>query len=63
MVKAHPDITFAISVVSRFAKNLSHQYTKAVKTIMQYLKATHTLDIAYGRDQRDLIIKNFPNSD
>lgn len=48
MVEARPDIAFAISVINRFAKNPSCQHTKAVKTIMQYLKATCTLSIIYG---------------
>ncbi len=63
IVETRPDITFATSVVSRFAKNPSHHHTEAVKTIMQYLKAICTLGITYGGDERDLIIKGLSNSD
>lgn len=45
MVETRPDIAFAISVVSRFAKNPSRQHTEAVKTIMRYLKATRSVGI------------------
>lgn len=34
MVETRPDIAFATSVVSRFAKNPSHQHAEAVKTIL-----------------------------
>ncbi len=63
IIETRPDITFTTSVVSRFTKNLSRQHTKAVKTIMQYLKATRTLGITYGGNGKDLIIKSFSNSD
>ncbi len=62
MVETQLDIAFAKSVVSRFTKNLSRQYTEVVKMIMQYLKATYTFGITYGGDERDLIIKDFSNS-
>lgn len=62
MIETRPDITFVIFVVSYFASNLLHQYTEAVKTIMQYLKATCNLGITYGREGKDLIIKGFSDS-
>ncbi len=39
IVETRPDISFATSVASRFAKNLGHQHTEAVKTILRYLKS------------------------
>ncbi len=64
IVQTRPDIAFATSVVSRFAKNFSRQQIAAVKTIMQYLKATRTLGIKYGGEEGgDLIIKDYSDSD
>ncbi len=64
MVKTRPDIAFATSVVSRFAKNPSRKHKEAVKTIMRYLKATRTLGITYGGEEEgDLIIKGYSDSD
>lgn len=65
MVETRPDITFATSVISRFAKNVSRQHTKAVKTIMRYLKTTKTVGIIYGNNTGggNLIIKGYSNSD
>lgn len=61
MVETRPDIALATSVVSRFAKNPSHQHSEAVKTIFRYLKAT---GITYGGEEgRDLIIKGYSDSD
>ena len=66
MVETGPDIAFATSVVSQFAKNPSRQHTKAVKTIMRYLKATRSIEITYGEEEGrggDLTIKGYSNSD
>lgn len=63
MVETRLDIAFAMSVVSRFAKNPSRQHIEAVKTVMQYLKATKTMGIIYGGEEgRDLIIKGYSDS-
>ena len=48
MVETRPDIAFATSVASRFAKNPSHQHTEAVKTILRYLKGSKDQGITYG---------------
>lgn len=63
IVETQPDIAFATFIVSYFAKNLSRQHKKTVKTIMQYLKTTHTLGKTYGKDWKNLIIKSCSNSD
>lgn len=64
MVEIRPDITYAILVVSRFAKNLSHLYSKAVQTIFCYLKATRDNRITYrGEQGGDLTIRGYSNSD
>lgn len=61
IVETHPDIAIAILVMSRYAKNLSLLYTKFVKTIMQYLKVICTLNIIYGEDKKNLIIREISN--
>ena len=64
MVETRPDIAFATSVVSRFAKNPSYQHIEAVKTILRYLKATRETGITYkGEQGGDLIIKGYSDSD
>lgn len=47
MLEARPDIAFVTSLVSRFAKNPSHQHTEAVKNIFKYLKGSKDRRITY----------------
>ena len=64
MVEIRSNIAFAISVISQFIKNPSHQHSKAMKTILQYLKTTRDIGITYGGEQgENLIIKRYFNSD
>lgn len=62
MVETRPDIAFATSVVSRFAKNPSHQHTEAVKTILRYLKGSRGRGITYG-GEKELCIERYSDSD
>ena len=48
IIETRPDIAFAISVVSIFAKNLFHQHIKAIKIILHYLKGSKDRSIIYG---------------
>ena len=62
MVETRPDIAFATSVVSRFAKNPSHQHTEAVKTILRYLKGSRDRGITFG-GEKELCIEGYSDSD
>ncbi len=62
MVETRPDIAFAISIASHFAKNLSHKYTEAVKTILRSIKCLKQQGINY-RGQDKLIVKGYSDSD
>ena len=42
-------------------KNLGHQHTEAVKTIMQYLKGSNKQKILYG-GQNKLLVEKYFNS-
>ena len=62
MVETRPDIAFATSVASRFAKNPSHQHTEAVKTILRYLKSSRERGITYG-GQDQILVEGYSDSD
>lgn len=62
MVETRPDIAFATSVASRFAKNPSHQHTEAVKTILRYLKGSRQRGITYG-GQKKLPVEGYSDPD
>lgn len=61
MVETRPDIAFTTSIASRYTKNLSHLYIKAVKKILRYLKSSKDWDIVYGGGTLD--IKGYSDSD
>lgn len=62
MVETKPDIAFATSMASRFAKNPSHQHTEAVITILQYLKSSREWGITYS-GQEKLLVEGYSDSD
>lgn len=62
MIETRLDIAFATSVASWFAINPSHQYTKMVKTILQYLKGSRKQKIIYS-GQEELLIHGYSDFD
>lgn len=58
IVEIRPNIVFATFVASCFAKNLGHQHTKVVKTILQYLKGLNKREIIYS-DQSKLLVEGY----
>ena len=62
MIETRPDIIFTTLLVSRFAKNLSYQYIKAIKTIMKYFKSPKNQRITYS-EKEELKIKSYSDSD
>ena len=61
MIETRPDIAFATSMVSRFAKNPSKAHFEAVKRIIRYLNTTKDRGITFGKG--DLIIIGYSDSD
>lgn len=61
MIETRLDIAFATLIASRFAKDPSYQYTKAVKTILQYLKDSREQGITYD-GQEKLLVEEYLNS-
>ncbi|PIL23016.1 hypothetical protein GSI_14323 [Ganoderma sinense ZZ0214-1] len=50
-----PDITYAVSVLSRFLENPGRAHWEACKRVFRYLAGTKSLRLTYGREQRDLV--------
>lgn len=55
MVETRPDITFIISVASRFTKYPNHKHIKTVKTILQYFKDLKEQEITYDKQRIPLV--------
>lgn len=62
MVEIKPNVIFATSIASCFAKNPGHQYIKVVKKILQYLKRPRDWGITYG-GQDKILIEGYLDSD
>lgn len=62
MMETRPDIAYATSLVSRFAKNPSHQHTEADKLFFRYLKGSRNRGITYGGDE-ELHVVGYSDSD
>lgn len=62
IVETRPDIIFATSIASCFAKNPGYQYIKVVKTILRYFKGSRERGITYG-GQEELLVEGYSDSD
>nr|GEY00211.1 retrovirus-related Pol polyprotein from transposon TNT 1-94 [Tanacetum cinerariifolium] len=64
MVCTRPDISYAVSIVSRYLANLGKNYWEAMKWILKYLKGTADVGLVYGRDQGNYIdVDGFVDAD
>ena len=50
-----PDITYAVSALSRFSENPGRAHWEACKRVFRYLMGTKTLRLTYGAKEVDLI--------
>ena len=48
-VSTRPDITYAVSVLTKFSSKPTNQHWTALKRVMRYLKGTVNFDILYSR--------------
>ncbi|KAL2533355.1 Retrovirus-related Pol polyprotein from transposon TNT 1-94 [Abeliophyllum distichum] len=63
MVYTRPDVAHAISTLSRFMVNLSHEHWEALKWLLRYLKGTSNFGLIYGTCNEGAILKGFVDAD
>ena len=63
MIETRPDISFAVSAVSRFAQNPSNVHFEAAKLIIRYLKTTRTRGIRYGGPESEFKVIGYSDAD
>jgi hypothetical protein len=56
-----PDITFAVSILSQFMRNLGQVHWEAMKEVMHYLKGTANVRLTLGAEEQGL--KAYVDSD
>jgi hypothetical protein len=54
-VATRPDITHAVSALSRFLDNPGSTHWEAIKRVFRYLAGTRTFALTYSRDKQDLV--------
>lgn len=59
IVEIRPNIAFFIEIITCFARNPSHAYIKAVKTIFQYFKSFIDYIITYEDNKKNFFSKNY----
>ena len=63
MVCTRPDLAHAVSVVSKYMANPGRQHCDGVKWIFRYLKGTMDYGIMFGRQQKDISVVGYVDSD
>ncbi|XP_055821255.1 secreted RxLR effector protein 161-like [Solanum dulcamara] len=61
MMYTHPDICYAVGLVSRYQSNLGRNHWKAVKRIFRYLKETADHSLCYNGS--DLLLIGYIDAD
>ncbi|KAL5567384.1 hypothetical protein UlMin_030548 [Ulmus minor] len=64
MVSTRPDLSFAMSVLSRFMSNLGNYHWEAMKWLLRYVKGTKNLGLIYEKKNgTKLVLEGFVDSD
>ena len=61
MICTRPDVSYALSVCSKYQSNTSMIHWGAVKNILKYVKRTKDLFLVYGGDE-ELVVKGYTNA-
>ena len=56
-----PDVSFALSVTSRYQGDPGMEHQKAVKRILKYLRSTKDMFLVYGGD-KELVVKGYTDA-
>ena len=61
MICTRPDVSYALSMTSRYQANPGEEHWIAVKNILKYLRRTKDMFLVYGRKD-ELIIKGYSDA-
>jgi hypothetical protein len=54
-VATRPDVSFAVSILSKFLDNPGQAHWEAVKRVFRYLSGTCKMELTFGEDHHELI--------
>ena len=61
MICIYPDVSYALSMTSRYQSNPGEGHWIIFKNILKYLKRTKDLFLVYGED-RELVVKGYTDT-
>lgn len=63
LTHSHPDISFAVGMVTRFIEKPTSVHTQAVKQILRYVKGTLDFDLIYNKGDNEKVITRYTDND
>jgi hypothetical protein len=61
MICTHPDVSYTLSVMSRYQSNSGDAHWVAVKNILKYLRRTKDKFLVYGGSE-ELVVNGYANA-
>ena len=61
MICTRPDVSYALSVTSRYQSDPGKDHWTAVRTILKYLRRTKDMFLVYGGD-KELVVKGYTDA-
>ena len=61
MISTRPDVSYALSVTSRYQSDPGESHWTAVKNILKYLRRTKYVFLVYG-DEEELVVTNYTDA-
>ena len=61
MISTCPDVSYALSVESRYQTSLGESYWTLVKTILKYLRRTKDVFLIYGGEE-ELVVNGYTDA-
>jgi hypothetical protein len=61
MICTHPDVSYALSVVSRYQADLGESHWTLVKSILKYLRRTKDVFLVYGGEE-ELVVNGYTDA-
>jgi hypothetical protein len=58
MICTHPDVSYALSAMSRYQSNYGDAYWTMVKNILKYLRRTKEAFVVFGGEE-ELVVKGY----
>ena len=61
MISIRPDVSYALSVTSRYQSDPDESHWTAVKNILKYLRRTKDVFLVYGGEEK-LVVTNYTDA-